>query len=156
VAQKSEKLITAAVFAPSLGHKSNTPWPPRTRWPSQDHHCLSFFGSIGSWWNGFAGYSWVIWPLKGKIVAQKSEKLTPQIQHSMTTTDQMTISGSLFLHEKAFWCETRYELILVAISESLFPFISDMNPYLSSIGFISEIILFCIHYCIFIFKALLN
>jgi hypothetical protein len=25
VAQKSEKLITAAVFAPSLGHKSNTP-----------------------------------------------------------------------------------------------------------------------------------
>jgi hypothetical protein len=38
-------------------------------------------------------------------VAQKSEKLTgyfcpkppPQIQHSMTTTDQMSISGPLFI-----------------------------------------------------------
>jgi hypothetical protein len=39
---------------------------PKTRWPSQDH-CSSLFWSIGSWWNGFAGYSWVIWPLAGRI-----------------------------------------------------------------------------------------
>jgi hypothetical protein len=39
--------------------------------------------------------SFVIWPLEGRIVAQKSEKLTcfcpkyrPQIQHSTTTMGQ--------------------------------------------------------------------
>ena len=54
--------------------------------------------------------SFVIWPLAGRIVAQKSEKLTcvcpksrPQIQHSTTTTDLMTISGPLFIILLIHW-----------------------------------------------------
>jgi hypothetical protein len=50
-------------------------------------------------------------PLTGRIVAQKSEELTcfcpksrrPQIQHSMTNSDQMTISGPLFITLLIHW-----------------------------------------------------
>jgi hypothetical protein len=48
--------------------------------------------------------------LAGRIVAQRSEsfscicpKSPPQIQHSMTTTDQMTISGPLFIIVLIHW-----------------------------------------------------
>jgi hypothetical protein len=72
----------------------------------------AFFWSIGRWWNGFAVYSWVIWPLAGRIVAVRHlnnwpvfapiPKSWPQIQHSMTTTDQM-ISGPLFVILLIHW-----------------------------------------------------
>jgi hypothetical protein len=59
---------------------------------------------------GISTLFFVIWPLAGRIVAQKSEKLTcfcpksqPQIQHSKTTTDQMTISGPLFIIHLIHW-----------------------------------------------------
>jgi hypothetical protein len=112
VAQKSEELT--AVFAPILCHNSNTPWPTQTRWSSQDH-CSLLFWSIGSWWNGFVGYSWVIWSLVGRIVAQKSEELTcfcplkswPQIQHSMTNLQTRWSSqdhcSSLFFWSIGSW-----------------------------------------------------
>jgi hypothetical protein len=59
-------------------------------------------------------YSWVIWPLltvgREDCGYQTSKQLTcvfpkswPQNQHSMTTTDKMTVSGPLFVILLIHW-----------------------------------------------------
>jgi hypothetical protein len=77
-----------------------------------------------------------------------SEMHTPKLDSKSQKQRKKPVGPNDFYMKRLsdqFRYEVRYEFISDLISESLFPCISDMNTYLRSIGFISEI-LYCIHY----------
>jgi hypothetical protein len=106
---RSLKNSTAVLpFAPRLDYKSNTPGPPPTRWPSHQDHCSSFFWSI-DWglvkWicRLFLGHLTFGQAITGRIVAQKSEKLTCLCPIKGLTTNPT-------LHDWVIWHLANYRV----------------------------------------------